>query len=239
MGTEVIQRFDGYLAQSQGERLLVYFGYPRAHEDDARRAVLTGLGMVEGMVALNRRLTATAASAGGASGDSYGRGAGGRMGRPSAYHSRWGIPHHCRPAAAPGHSGHGGDQPATLRLVEGYFDCEALGTHLLEDPTEPLTVYRVLQESTAHSRLDVAITRGLTPFVGREHEVGLLHECWAQAKEGRGQVVVLSGEAGIGKSRLVQVFEEHMTGEMHTRLEYHCSPYYQNTALYPLQQFSF
>ena len=96
--------------------------------------------------------------------------------------------------------------PATWRLVEGYLVGEVLGTHVLEDLAEPLTVYRVLQESPARNRLEVAITRGLTPFVGREHEVGLLHECWAQATEGRGQVVVLRGEAGIGKSRLVQVF---------------------------------
>lgn len=69
--------------------------------------------------------------------------------------------------------------PATWRLVEGYVVCEVLGTHLLEDLSGPLTVYRVLQESTAHNRLEVAIRRGLTPFVGREHEVGLLHKCWA------------------------------------------------------------
>ena len=100
-----------------------------------------------------------------------------------------------------------------MRLVEGYFVGEALGTHMLEDLSEPLTVYQVVQERPAHTRFDVAMTRGLTPLVGREHEVGLLRERWAQATDGRGQVVVLSGEAGIGKSRLVQAFTEYLAGE--------------------------
>ena len=88
---------------------------------------------------------------------------------------------------------------AIWRVVEGYVVGEVLGTHGLDPLAEPLTVYRALQERPAHTRLGVAITRGLTPFVGREHELGLLHECWAQAAEGSGQVVVLRGEAGIGR----------------------------------------
>ena len=87
---------------------------------------------------------------------------------------------------------------------------------------------------SAQSRFDVTVTKGLTPLVGREQEVGLLRERWAQAKDGLGQVVVLSGEAGIGKSRLVQVLTEHLAGEAHTRIECHCSPYYQQSALYPV-----
>jgi predicted ATPase len=98
----------------------------------------------------------------------------------------------------------------------------------------PVQVYRVLGESATQNRLDVAATRGLTPLVSREQEVGLLLERWAQAKEGLGQVVVLSGEAGIGKSRLVQVLKERLAGEPHRRWECHCSPYNQNSALYPV-----
>jgi hypothetical protein len=124
--------------------------------------------------------------------------------------------------------------PATLRLVEGYFDCAALGTHMLDDPAELLALYQVLQEHTAQSRLEVTVTKGLTPLVGREHEVGLLCERWAQVKDGLGQVVLLSGEAGIGKSRLVQALTEHLAGEAHTRIEYHGSPYYQQSAFYPI-----
>ena len=124
--------------------------------------------------------------------------------------------------------------PTTLRLVEGYFDYRALGAYMLEDPAEPLAVYQILQESTAQSRFEVAVTKGLTPLVGREHEVGLLRERWAQVKDGLGQVVLLSGEAGIGKSRLVQALKEHLAGEAHTRIECHCSPYYQQSAFYPV-----
>ena len=95
-------------------------------------------------------------------------------------------------------------------------------------------VYRVLHASAAQTRLDVAATRGLTPLVGRASEVALLQERWGQVKDGMGHVVVLSGEAGIGKSRLVQVLKEHVAGEAHTRWECRCSPYYQHTALYPI-----
>src|SRR5262249_47727742 len=115
---------------------------------------------------------------------------------------------------------------ATLRLVEGYFDYQALGAHILDDYSEPLAVYQILEESTAQ--------RGLTRLVGREHEFGLLCERWAQVKDGLGQVVLLSGEAGIGKSRLVQALTEHLAGEAYTRVECRCLPYYQNTALYPV-----
>jgi len=115
--------------------------------------------------------------------------------------------------------------PTTLRLVEGYFDSRALGVHVLEDPAEPLAVYQILQEWTTQSRVEVMATKGLTPLVGREQEVGLLRERWARVKDGLGQVVLVSGEAGIGKSRLVQGLKEHLTGEAHTRIEYRAWSY--------------
>jgi hypothetical protein len=102
---------------------------------------------------------------------------------------------------------------ATYRLVQGYFACEALGAQTLRGVAEPVTVYRVLQESGARGRLDVAVTRGLTPLVGRESEVTLLQERWEQVKAGHGQVVLLTGDAGIGKSRLVQMLKEHVANE--------------------------
>jgi AAA ATPase domain len=92
---------------------------------------------------------------------------------------------------------------ATYRLVQGYFECQDLGAQILRGVSKPVQVYRVLQESGARGRLDVAVTRGLTPLVGREQEVGLLLERWAEAKAGQGHVVLLTGDAGIGKSRLV------------------------------------
>ena len=123
---------------------------------------------------------------------------------------------------------------ATLRLVQGYFVYNDLGLHHLKGVAEPQPMYRILGESGAQGRLDAAMPRGLTPLVGRESEVTLLLERWRQAKDGVGQVVLLSGEAGIGKSRLIQVLKEHVAGETHTRLECRSSPYYQNTALYPI-----
>jgi len=106
------------------------------------------------------------------------------------------------------------------------FDYQALGAHMPDAHGEPLVVYQILEESTAQ--------RGLTRLVGREHELGLLCERWTQVKDGLGQVVLLSGEAGIGKSRLVQALKEHLAGEVYTRVECRCSPYYQNTTLYPV-----
>src|SRR5262245_23785377 len=100
----------------------------------------------------------------------------------------------------------------------------------------PVQVYRVLQESGVQSRLDAAVPRGLTPLVGREHEIGLLRERWQRVQDGMGQVVILSGEAGIGKSRLVQELKDYVTPEPHLCLECRALPYYQNTALYPVAE---
>ena len=123
---------------------------------------------------------------------------------------------------------------ATARLVQGFFTCQPLGAQDLKGLSEPLIVYRVSSESGMQTRLGVAATRGLTPLVGRDADVSLLLERWAQVKEGMGHVVVLSGEAGIGKSRLVQVVTEHIAGQPHVQWECRCSPYYQYSALAPL-----
>src|SRR5256885_8900969 len=118
---------------------------------------------------------------------------------------------------------------ATYRLVQGYFECQALGEQTLRGVAAPVQVYRVLQESGARGRLDVAVTRGLTPLVGRDSEVTLLQERWAQAKSGQGQVVLLTGDPGIGKSRLVQMLKDHVANEPHVRWECRSSEYSQNS----------
>jgi predicted ATPase len=123
---------------------------------------------------------------------------------------------------------------ATYRLVQGYFQCQDMGAQTLRGVGEPISAYRVLSERGATSRLDVAQPRGLTPLVGREQEVGLLIERWQQAKAGPGQVILLSGDAGIGKSRLVQMLKEHVANEPHVRWECRSVEYAQNTALFPL-----
>jgi predicted ATPase len=124
---------------------------------------------------------------------------------------------------------------ATCQLLGGFFAYQPLGPHLLKGLPQPIEVYQVRSESTARSRLEAVASTALTPLVGRETEVALLRERWAQVKDGLGQVVLLSGEAGIGKSRLVQVLTEQAASEPQAWLTpCQCSPFYQNTALYPL-----
>jgi class 3 adenylate cyclase/predicted ATPase len=233
----VITRFDGHIAQLLGDGLLVYFGYPQAHEDDAQRAVYAGLGILDAMKALNTSL---------------------KRAKDLHLAIRLGIHTGLVVIGEMGGSGRQeqlalGETPniaariegiaasntvvishATYRLVQDYFECQTLGEQHLRGVAEPVTLYRVLHHSGVQSRLDVASTRGLTPLVGRESEVALLVERWQQARDGQGQVVLLSGEAGIGKSRLVQVLKDHVASEPHTRWECRSLPYYQNTALYPI-----
>jgi class 3 adenylate cyclase len=234
---DVITRFDGHIAQFLGDGLLVYFGYPQAHEDDAQRAVRAGLGMLAAMGELKTRLQheqglQLAIRLGIHTGVVV-VGAMGGAGRQEqlALGEVPNIASRIEGLAAPNTMA---VSAATYRLIQGYFACQDLGAQTLRGVTEPLHVYRVLQESGSQGRLDVAATRGLTPLVGRESEVTLLLERWEQAKAGHGQVVLVSGEAGIGKSRLVQALKEHVAHEPHLRWECRSAEYYQNTALFPL-----
>ena len=123
---------------------------------------------------------------------------------------------------------------ATYHLVEGLFESQDLGPHTLKGISTPLPLYRVVRESGVQSRFEAAVRTGLTPLVGREEELGLLRRHWERVKGGAGQAVLLSGEAGIGKSRLVQELKEQVIREGSTRLEFRCSPYHQNSALSPI-----
>ena len=234
---EVIQRFDGYIAQYLGDGLLVYFGYPQAHEDDAQRAGRTGLGILDAMRSLNARLeqergVRLAVRVGVDTGPVVvgTMGSGGRQ-EQLALGDTPNIAARLQGLAVPNTVV---VSAATLGLIEGFFTCQALGEHALKGVDEPLRVSQLLAESGAQTRLDVVTPRGLTPLVGREQEVGLLLERWTQSTEGRGQVVLLSGEAGIGKSRLVQVLHESIAPESYVRVEWRCSPYTQQSPLYPV-----
>jgi class 3 adenylate cyclase/predicted ATPase len=235
--TEVIQRFDGHVAQLLGDGLLVYFGYPQAHEDDAQRAVRTGLGILAAMGDLNSRLQQEKgiqlAIRLGIHTGLVVIGEMGSTGRQEqlALGETPNVAARIQGLAAPNTLV---ISEATSRLVRGYFDYQDLSEQTLRGVAEPVPVYRVLQESGARGRLDVAGTRGLTPLVGRESEVTFLLERWEQAKAGHGQVVLLSGEAGIGKSRLVQVLKDHVANEPHMRWECRSVEHYQNTSLFPL-----
>src|SRR5262249_17032980 len=220
-----------------GDGLLIYFGYPQAHEDDAQRAVRTGLEILSVMGDLNKALQQTKGiQLGVRLGIHTGLVVIGDMGSSGrqeqlALGETPNIASRIEGLAA---SDTVAISEATYRLVQGYFECQVLGAQALRGVAEPVVVYRVLGDSGVHSRLDVAQTRGLTPLVGREQEVGLLIERWEQAKAGHGHVVLLTGDAGIGKSRLVQMLKEHVANEPHTRWECRSAEYSQNSALYPM-----
>ena len=235
---KVIALYEGHIAQYLGDGLLVYFGYPQAHEDDAQRAVRAGLGIVEALEQLNTRLAREpgvqlAVRLGIHTGlVVVGKVGGGTRQEQLALGETPNLAARLQGIAAPNTLV---ISAAAYQLLGGFFACEPLGTPLLKGVRQPLEVYRVLYEQMARSRLEVAGSAGLTPLVGREQEIELLRERWGQVKDGFGQVVLLSGEAGIGKSRLVQVLTEHVASEPQTWLTpCQCSPYYQNTALYPM-----
>jgi predicted ATPase/class 3 adenylate cyclase len=234
----VVARFAGHIAQYLGDGLLVYFGYPLAHEDDAQRAVRAGLGMIEAVGQLNThleqergvRLTVRLGIHTGLV--VVGDVGGGTRQEQLALGETPNLAARLQGIAAPNTLV---ISAATFQLLGGFFACQPLGTPPLKGLAQPLVVYRVLYESMVRSRLEAAGSTGWTPLVGREQEIGLLQERWAQVKDGAGQVVLLSGEAGIGKSRLVQVLTEQVATEPQAWLTLcQCSPYHQHTALYPM-----
>jgi class 3 adenylate cyclase len=234
---KVIARYEGHIAQYLGDGLLVYFGYPQAHEDDAQRGVRAGLGIVEAIGQLNTRLEQErgvhlGVRLGIHTGLVGGEVWGGARQEQLALGETPNLAARLQGIAAPNTVV---ISAATLQLLGGFFACQFLGAHLLKGFAQRIEVYQVLHESMARSRLDAVGHTGLTPLVGREQEIELLRERWAQVKDGVGQVVLLSGEAGIGKSRLVQVLTEQVAAEPQPWLTpCQCSPYYQNTALYPM-----
>ena len=234
---QAVARFEGHIAKYIGDGLLVYFGYPQAHEDDARRAVSAGLGIVEGIAALNRRFddgrevelsvrigVHTGLVVAGEMGGGATREIDAIVGETPNIAAR------LEGLAEPNTVAIGA---ATQRLVEGLFEYDDLGPQKLKGVSEPVRVFRVRGESAAPSRFEAAAELGLTSLVGREEEIGLLLKRWAQAKDGEGQVVLLSGEAGVGKSRILRAFRERLEDESHSRVLYYCSAYHLNSALYP------
>ena len=234
---EVIQRYDCHLAQTLGDGLLIYSGYPVAHDNDAERAVRTGLGILDAMKAFNERLeqekdirlavrvgihTGLVVVGDVGAGSKQEQLALGEVPNVAARIQGVAEPDTVVISAA------------TYQLVEGYFTCEALGEQTLRGVADPMATYRVLGESGAQSRLDIVSARGRTPLVGRESEMTLLLERWAQVKDGSGQVVLLSGEPGIGKTKIAQTLKDYVADEPHTRLECRSSPYFTNSALYPI-----
>jgi class 3 adenylate cyclase/predicted ATPase len=229
--TDTVARFAGFVAKYMGDGVLIYFGYPEAHEDDAERAARAGLGIIDavGRLATQEPLNVRIGIASGlvVVGDLIGTGASqerGVVGETPNLAARL-------QALA---------QPGTLVVADGsrrqigtLFEIEDLGPQPLAGIAEPQRAWRVVAESGIASRFEALRGGALTPFVGREEEIELLLRRWQRASAGEGQVVLLSGEAGIGKSRLVSALHDRLTGEPHTRLRYFCSPHHQDSALHP------
>jgi class 3 adenylate cyclase/tetratricopeptide (TPR) repeat protein len=227
-----ISSFDGYVAKYLGDGVLAYFGYPAAHEDDAARAARAGLAIVEKLRCAQLRDSIHVRV-----GIHTGLVVAGEMGS-GEYPEHRAIVGETPNFAARLQEQAAPDSvvisPATYNLVAGLFECEEIGQRMLKGISSPSLLYRVVRESQAHSRFEVAVRSGLTPLVGREHELGLLRERWQDARQGNGQVVLVSGEPGIGKSRLVQMLGQEALTEGAKRLEFRCSPYHQNSAFYPI-----
>jgi class 3 adenylate cyclase/predicted ATPase len=233
---KVVGRFDGHIAQYLGDGLLVYFGYPRAHEDDAQRAVRAGLSIIEAVRQLNVTLS-----------EKHQIELAVRIG------CHTGLVVVGEEVAGTGHDDMVlGDTPniaarlegiaepntvvvsaVTYQLLGGLFECESLGVPPLKGVSAPIEVFQVLHEGAARTRLEALSAIGLTPLVGRSAEVALLEQCWAHMLSGRGGAVLITGEAGIGKSRLLHALTEHVADQQVWLTPCQCSPYHRDTALYP------
>ena len=225
--------YEGFIARYMGDGLLVYFGYPQAHEDDAERAIRAGLRIVEAireLLPLNDLIPQVRigiATGLVVAGDIIGEGV---SEEEAVLGDTPNLAARLQALAAP-------DTvviaPATHNLVSGLFEYKDLGSHDLKGISVPVRFWRVVGESAAESRFDAAHAAGITPLVGREKEIEQLLDRWDQAKDGEGQGVLMSGEAGVGKSRIVRSFRERLEDEPHNRVLYYCSPFHQNTAFYP------
>jgi class 3 adenylate cyclase/tetratricopeptide (TPR) repeat protein len=232
--TEIIGSFDGFVAKYMGDGVLAYFGYPRAHEDAAERAVRAGLALVEAVprlelaaeVGLQVRVgIATGLVVVGdltGSGEAQERGVVGETPNLAARLQTLAQPGTVLIASS------------TRRLTSGHFDYRELGGAALKGFDEPVSAWQVLAERSVESRFEAQHEIALTPLVGREEELELLRRRWRQAQEGEGRVVLLVGEAGIGKSRLTRALLEGLASEPHLRLRYFCSPHHRNSALFPV-----
>jgi class 3 adenylate cyclase/predicted ATPase len=231
---EVIRRYDGHIAQYLGDGLVVYFGYPRAHEDDARRAGHAALEILESLATLNRGLEDQRLRLDVRIGIDTGPTVVGEIGsrdRPErlALGETPNVAARIQSNAAPNTVL---ISDATYRLLQSFFSCEEIGPQSVLGLSRPLHLYRLVAERGLAGR-EVAAAR-LTPLVGRQAELDLLVQRWQRATERHSQLAVLGGEAGMGKSRLVRALKERLAEHPHVVVECACSPYYQNSALYPV-----
>ena len=229
---DVVGRFDGFVAKYMGDGVLVYFGYPRAHEDDAERAVRAGLGVIDAVGRLDVKSIKLQARVGIATGlvvvgDLIGEGSAQEQ---SVVGETPNLAARLQALAAP-------DTvviaAGTRRLVGDLFEYRDLGAVEVKGIAGPVPAWQVLRPSVVASRFEALRGSALSPLIGRDEEIDLLLRRWARAKVGDGQVVLISGEPGLGKSRITAAFAERLHAEPYLRLRYFCSPYHQDSALFP------
>ncbi|WP_437971822.1 protein kinase [Sorangium sp. So ce260] len=228
---QVIGAQEGVFLRSPGEETIAYFGHPVAKEDDALRAVQAALDLVEHMSQLNARelvslpLSVQVGVHTGlvvvADNDAVPSLAGPTLNAATQ------LKAHAEPGTVL-------VSRATQKLIEGYYYVDALGEISPKGARQPIEVFAVHGRTTARDRLDARMHQGLTPLVGRDSELDELATRWGRAAGGAGQVVLVTGEAGIGKSRIVRAFRDRLAGTPHLWLEARCSPQLQNSAFYPV-----
>jgi class 3 adenylate cyclase len=229
----VISRWDGHVPKYTNDRVLVYFGWPRAHEADAERAVRAGLELVEAVGRLRVYGVPLAARVGIATGlvvigDLIGQGG---AKEETLVGETPNLAARVQTLAEPGTVV---VADGTRDLLGGLFEYQDLGMQRLKGFAEPLRCWRVVAESAAEGRFEALYGARLTPLVGREEEINLLLRRWEQARDGAGQVVLLSGEPGIGKSRIALGLLQGLVDEAPIRLRYQCSPFHSQSALHPV-----
>jgi class 3 adenylate cyclase len=229
---ETVQRFGGFVAKYMGDGVLVYFGYPQAHEDDAERAVRAGLELIQavGELKSSNSLQTRVGIATGlvVVGDLIGAGEAQERGIVG------GTPNLAARLQIVAEPNTVVIAESTRRLLGNLFDLQDLGGQDLKGIGAPVRAWGVLRPASVESRFDALHASGLTELVGRGEELELLIRRWSKSKTGEGQLVLLSGEAGIGKSRLTAALLERLAAEPHTRLRYFCSPQHTDSALYPI-----
>ncbi len=227
---EVIFRYEGFVARYVGDGILTYFGWPKAHEEDAERALRAALEIIQAVKGApsTEPLSVRIGIATGpvVVGEQAGVGDQSKL----AVGSTPNLAARLQGLAA-------ADQiviaSSTRRLVGNTFELADLGEHEVKGIAEPVRAWRVIAISAAASRFEASHGAALTPLVGREQDIGLLLERWQLAQDGEGQVVLLSGEPGIGKSRILSALHERLEAQGAQALRFQCSPYYVNSALYP------
>jgi len=239
--SKVIGLYEGHLAKYLGDGILAYFGYPAAHEDDARRAIQAGLGIIEAMGSIRERLLReTGAQIDVRVGIHTGLVVVGDkdvedpLGSNAIVGNAPNLAARIQAAAEPNTLIVSSD---TFKLTQGFFEVVDYGTHQLKGISQAVKLYRVVHESTARSRLEAASGQ-LTPLAGRDEELKILINRWHRAKEGSKQIVLVCGESGVGKSRLLLALKERASNDPDSWLtELRCSPFHQNSSFYPVIDF--